>query len=139
MLKLFTRITQFWFGLWLLFFGLNYFFEFIPQPLGVHSRYLHLAFIESGLFAVGKVTDVIVGICLLTNFFVPLALVLSVPVIFNIAWVHFVIEGPHPSGYFLVFSQLYLLIAFFPYYRAMLSPKAVSIEKFSDIDLTTKP
>jgi hypothetical protein len=133
MLKIFTRVTQFWFGLWLLVFGLNYFFEFVPQPLGIKSRYLHLAFIESGLFAVGKVTDTVVGLCLLANRFVPLALVLSVPVIFNIAWVHFVMEGPHPSGYFLSFCQIYLLFAYFPAYRSMLSLKAEPVDHLADI------
>jgi hypothetical protein len=138
MIKIFTRVTQFWFAAWLLIFGLNYWFEFVPQPLGIKSRYLHVALIESGLFAVGKVTDVIVGTCLLLNRFVPLALVLSVPVIFNIAWIHFVIEGPHPSGYFLVFCQIYLLFAYLPYYVSMLTPKADSLDRLTWAELRSR-
>jgi hypothetical protein len=129
MVKTFTRVTQFWFGLWMLFFGLDYYFQWLPQPLGIKSRYLHLAFIQSGLFDVAKVTEIIVGLSLLTNRFVPLSLILSVPVIFNVCWVHFVIEGPHPSGYFLLFSQIWLLVVYLPYYMPFLTPKADPMDR----------
>jgi len=120
-------------GAWMLFFGLNWWFRFSPQPTGINSHYLHLAFIQSGLFSVAKLTEALVGLSLLTNRYVALMCVIGFPVTFNVAWVHFVMEGPHLSGYFVLFTHLFLLIVYLPYYRSMLRAKASPITEWRSL------
>ncbi len=87
--------VQFFFGAWFLFHGSNYFIGFFPQPPG-SSPIAHEvigALIHSGLFDVVKGIEVLVGIALLANRFVPLAAVAAFPVSFSIAYVNLVANG----------------------------------------------
>lgn len=88
--RMFTVLVyaaQFFFGGWFLAHGLNYWLEFFPQPHGSSpiSRELIMALIHSGLFDIVKMVEVVAGILLLLDLFVPLAIVLSVPVALSIA------------------------------------------------------
>ena len=47
------------------------------------------------LFPLIKMTEIVCGLCLLINRFVPLALVVLAPIVINIAGVHFFLD---PSG-----------------------------------------
>lgn len=66
--------------------GLNYFILFWPQPRMADSvgDTFVLAAMELNLFAFAKVIEIIAGACLVFNRFVPLALVLLMPVTMNI-------------------------------------------------------
>ena len=62
--------------------GLNHFFEFFPLPpvdLSPAGAFVS-AMTEVGLYDVIKVVEVVVGFCLVFNFFVPLALILEFPI-----------------------------------------------------------
>lgn len=124
--------ARFWLGLWMTFMGLNWWFRFFPQPTGIHSHYLHLAFIDSGLFTVAKLTESVMGISLLTNRFVPLMCVIGFPVTFNVAWVHFVLEGAHLTGYFVLLTHIFLLIMYAPHYRAMLATRGTPLSSWQE-------
>jgi len=84
--------AQFFFGGWFLAHGLNYWLEFFPQPHGSSpiSRELIMALIHSGLFDIVKGVEVLTGILLLLDLFVPLAIVLAVPVALSIAHLNMV-------------------------------------------------
>jgi len=84
--------AQFFFGGWFLAHGLNYWLEFFPQPHGSSpiSRELIMAMIHSGLFDIVKVVEVLAGVLMLLDLFVPLAIVLSVPVALSIAHLNLV-------------------------------------------------
>lgn len=69
-------------GAWMIINGLNHFTPIFPQPLGgnTDSATLMVTLIESGLFGVVKVIEIIGGLLLIFNRFVPLALVMLLPV-----------------------------------------------------------
>lgn len=101
-------------GLVFFVFGLNGFLNFIPpptDPMPEGAVKLGTALMESGyLMQLVKGTEVLVGLCLLTNRFVPLALVVLAPVLVNILAFHaFLLPGS--SGLPLVLAALTLYLA----------------------------
>ncbi len=87
-LKWLVYAAQFFFGGWFLVHGLNHWMHFFTQPPGSSpiSHELISALIDSGLFTVVKGLEVLTGIMLLANRFVPLAIVLAFPVAISIAY-----------------------------------------------------
>src|SRR5665213_2795614 len=88
-MKIAILIARILLGLLFLVFGLNGFLHFIPMPppTGVAGQYMGALFIAHYL-AVVFFLQVIGGIFLLANRFVPLALTLLGPIIVNILLVH---------------------------------------------------
>ena len=122
----FCRIV---FGAWNLFFGLVFFFEFIPQPMG-HGEltpYLNQTLIDTHLFHVVKVIEIIVGILLLLNRAVPLMLCVYFPITVVIFIVNLFLEefalGPMIAFIYL-FVHLFLFWAYRGYYLPMLAWRA---------------
>src|SRR5271155_4132218 len=76
-------------GLIFTIFGLNGFFHFIhmPPPTGIAAQYLGSLFVSHFLVAVFAI-QLIAGVLLLANRFIPLALVLLGPVLVNILLFH---------------------------------------------------
>jgi len=66
------------FGAWMVPAGLNHFYPLFPQPMGTKplSHELVVALLNSHLFGVVKAVELIAGICVLTGFYAPLALVI---------------------------------------------------------------
>lgn len=117
------------FGLWNLFFGLVFFFEFIPQPMG-HGEltpYLNQTLIDTHLFHVVKVIEIVVGILLLTNRAVPFALCVYFPITVVIFIVNLFLEefalGPMIAFIYLG-VHLFLFWAYRSYYLPMLAWRA---------------
>ena len=83
-------------GLVFFVFGLNGVLGFLPQPeMNAPSAALMGAFVESGyLMTFIKVAEVLAGFLLLTNLFVPLALVVLAPITLNILAFHAVLAPP---------------------------------------------
>ena len=117
-------------GLVFFVFGLNGFLNFIPPPpkeampagLAAFSE----AMMKTGyLFQLLKGTEVFVGLLLLLNRFVPLALALIAPVIVNIVAVHAFL-APSGLGMAVVIAGLeaYLAWAYRGAFRAMLAARA---------------
>jgi putative oxidoreductase len=85
-MKYVTMIARILLGLVFLVFGLNKFFNFIPtgpMPTGATGQFMGALFTTHYLVAVG-VFEVVGGLLLLINRYVPLALCLLAPVIVNI-------------------------------------------------------
>ncbi|MFK7990022.1 MAG: DoxX family protein [Sandaracinaceae bacterium] len=85
------------FGLIFFVFGLNGFLNFLPQPeVGAEAGSFLGALAATGyMFPLIKGTEVVAGLMLLSNRFVPLALVLLAPVVVNIVLFHAVLD---PAG-----------------------------------------
>lgn len=121
--KLPVTIVRVLMGLPLVVFGLNGFLNFIPPPEGglpPAAAQFSQALLESGyMMPLIGATQIIVGVLLLVNRFVPLALVLFAPFIVNSVAFHLALErsGLVPAGVFLAF-ELYLTWA----YRAAWKP-----------------
>lgn len=116
-------------GLIFLVFGLNGFLHFIPEPK-TPMREGAMAFAGAlmktrYMFPLIMGTQLLVGVLLLLNRFVPLALALIAPVVVNIVAFHAFLA---PSGIVLAFVvlalELYLAWAYRESYRPMLIPRA---------------
>ena len=120
-------IVRWYLGLWMLFWGLNWFFRFVPQPMGLNSNYLHVAFMQSGLFSCAKSLEVLMGASLLLNRGVPLMLVVVFPVTVMVAFIDLWVESLWRIkiwGMLVLLSHVYLLAAYNRYYRPMLQWRA---------------
>ncbi|MBZ4377408.1 DoxX family membrane protein [Corallococcus sp. AS-1-6] len=114
-------------GLVFFVFGLNGFLEFIPMPKDLDPADPAVAFgiamkATGFLFALVKGTEMVVGLLLLTNRFVPLALALIAPVIVNIFLTHAFLA---PSGLglavVLLAAEIFLAWSYRAVYRPMLA------------------
>lgn len=126
-LILWVRIA---FGAHSLLSGINYFYPLIPLPaLIVSPAGNFVAEMEAvGLYTGIKVVEVIVGICLLTNRYVPLALLMEFPTSVSIFYLNTFVDGA-PRQLFTgpreIIMNGVLILAYWPYYRALLTHKAI--------------
>ena len=117
-----TTVARVLAGLIFLVMGLNGFLFFLPQPASLPAGVVGLstAFMKSGyLFQLIMGTQVIAGLLLLVNRFVPLALAVLAPVIVNIIAYH-IFLWPATIGLPLVVLALELYLAWS--YRAAFRP-----------------
>ncbi len=124
-----TIIVRVLLGLAFVVFGLNAFLNFIPPPppedFAPEAMAFSAALMESGyMMPLIGVTQLFVGVCLLINCFVPLALVVLAPFMVNSVAFHIVLE---PAGLpmSIVFTVLMLYLAWVhrAAYRPLLTPK----------------
>lgn len=127
--RFFPAIARVLLGLLFFVFGLNGFLNFIPPPppeqLPKALVEFSEAMVKSGfLFHLVKGTEVVAGLLLLTNRFVPLALAILAPVIVNIMLVH-VLLAPSGAGMAVVIAalELYLAWAYRAAFRPMLAAR----------------
>jgi riboflavin transporter len=89
--------ARYFFGVHALYSGPNYFLHIYPQMQMVHplagpfQHYMD----AMGLFAVVKLIESVVGICLVLNVYVPLAAIIELPITFTIFYLSvFVVADP---------------------------------------------
>jgi uncharacterized membrane protein YphA (DoxX/SURF4 family) len=87
-------VARYLLGLAFFVFGLNGFLHFIPQPpiSGPPANFIGAMLATGYLFPLVKGTEVVAGLLLLSNRFVPLALTLLAPVLVNIVAFHVFLE-----------------------------------------------
>ena len=117
-----ARITL---GLIFFIFGLNFFLHFIPsgsQPEGKAALFLGGLFQTGYLFPLIKVIEVIAGALLLAGFFVPLLLVILMPITINIVLFHSILEPgvmPISISFLILVSQIWLAWNYKNYYKQL--------------------
>ncbi len=127
--RIITAVVRVLLGLPLAIFGLNAFLNFIPQPeveLPEGAMAFTIALVNSGyMMELIGATQLIVGVLLLTNRFVPLAVVIFAPFMVNSVAFHLVLErsGLGMSLLFLAL-ELYLAWAYRAAYRPLLTARA---------------
>ena len=115
------------FAAWMVPAGLNHFVPLFPQPLGNQplSRELFTALLDSHLFDMVKAVELIAGLSVLTGLYVPLGLVLCMPVSFNVWYWDTALQGwwtlSAIYGWAVLLCNLALLIAYRDSYRGMLA------------------
>jgi len=131
--KPFTRyaamIARILLGLGFTIFGLNGFLHFIPEPKTAMPE--NVAALMGGMMKSGYMfplifsTQLLAGVLLLFNVFVPLALVLLMPVLVNIIAFHIFLQpaGIVPGVVFMVL-ELYLAWVYRKAYLPMLVARA---------------
>lgn len=110
-------------GLMLVVLGLNGFLNFIPQPPPPSDGGEFLGALMAGnVLPVVKGFEVLIGVLLLSGRFVPLALVMLVPIAVGIVLYHLTFDIPGGAGGYVVVAMLaFLLWA----YRGALKPLLV--------------
>ena len=95
-MKILTNVSRFLLGFIFLVFGLNGFLHFIPMPppSGVAGQFLGSMFVTKYLLFVFAI-QLIGGVLLLVNRYVPIALTILAPIIVNILLFHSLMN---PSG-----------------------------------------
>ena len=91
--KVFTGIRII-FGLQFVVFGLNGFFQFLPMqaPTPEAGAFLGALMATGYMIPIIKGLEVLVGISMLANKYVPLALIVIFPIVVNIFLVHAVLD-----------------------------------------------
>ncbi len=114
-------------GLIYFVFGLNFFFHFIPTPPpsgGVADAFTGGLFQSGYFFPVLKSIEVVLGALLLAGIFVPLSLVILMPISINILLFHvFLAPAGNVMGIVIVLIHLYLAWAYRDSYKPLFAPK----------------
>ena len=110
-MKLAATIARYLLGLMFTIFGLNGFFHFIPQPPPHEPLALQYmgVMIQSHYFVLVFLLQLLAGLLLLANRFVPLALTLLAPILVNVLLFH-ILMNPEGVGAGLFATILWLLV-----------------------------
>ena len=114
----------------LLVFGLDGFLGFLPEGTYPEHGQRAAAFLEAlvgtgYLWKLVKAVEVLVALALLTGRFVPLALVVLMPVLVNIVGFHLTMEREGTEmAFVLVLLTAFLAWSYRAYFRALLVPDA---------------
>jgi hypothetical protein len=115
------------FGIHLLFSTLrHYMTDWQAEIPGAGGRFVN-SLMEMGLYEMVKGIEGVVGLCLVLNLFVPLVLVVELPISFIIFYLNFIIVG---TGYQLftgpqeIFLNCLLMVFYGGYYVSMLQRSA---------------
>ena len=113
------------FGAWMVPAGINHFYPLFPQPMGrqpLSQEMIH-ALLDSRLFDLVKVVELIAGLAAMTGFYLPLALVLCMPVSFCVFYWDAPLEGWGSRaswfGEAVLFANSMLCLFYLGHYRAM--------------------
>lgn len=112
-------------GLVFTVFGLNGFLHFLPQPplAGPAGAFAGALAATGYMFPLIKGTEVVAGLMLLSNRFVPLALAIIAPVVVNIFAFHAFLTPPNPLAIVLLAVNVYLAWAYRDAFRPMLGAR----------------
>lgn len=114
------------FGFNFLVNGLNPFWHFyeLPPPTPAAGAFAGALMATGYLFTLVKVVEIVVGVFLLANRFVPLGLVLIAPISLNIFLFNTLLDpAAAPLGILVLVSNGYLCFAYLAYYRPFLAFK----------------
>src|SRR5690349_16433392 len=120
------------FAAWMIPAGVNHFYQIFPQPMGNQpaSHELIVALIDSHLFDLVKAVELLAGIAVLIGYRAPLALLICMPVSFNVFWWDAALEGWGSRaalfGYSVLACNLLLCLAYVKSYRSMFAWRSVS-------------
>jgi putative oxidoreductase len=111
-MKIASLIARYLLGLIFLVFGLNGFFHFLhmPGPTGVAAQFFGAIFV-SHFYVVLFLLQIVPALLLLANRYVPLALTILGPTIFNIVCIH-IFMAPAGLPLAIVVTVLWFLVAY---------------------------
>ena len=118
------------FAAWMIPAGLNHFVPLFPQPLGTQplSQELFLALFDSHLFDLVKAVELVAGLGVLFGFYLPLSLVICMPVSFCVWYWDTPLEGWSSGaaifGAAVLISNVLLCLAYIRSYRPMFALRA---------------
>jgi uncharacterized membrane protein YphA (DoxX/SURF4 family) len=112
-------------GLIFVVLGLNGFLGFIPLPPheGAAAKFMQGLAAAGYFFPLLKITEIAVGLALLSNRFVPLALVVLAPITLNIVGFHSLAPAGLPMAIVIVALQLGLAWHYRDAFAPLLTPR----------------
>ena len=116
------------FGLAFLIFGLNGFFSFMPTPApSAQMGEMLGAFAKTGyFFPMIKSIETICGLLILSNFLVPLGVILIAPILVGITSLHLFLDPQGiPMMIFLHLLHAFLIWGYWNYFKSIFIKKAV--------------
>ena len=125
------------FAAWMIPAGLNHFIPLFPQPMGNRplSTELITALIDSRMFDMTKAVELLAGLAVLTGFYVPLMVVVCMPVSFCVWYWDVPLQGWTSGsaiyGWAVLVCNVVLCLAYVDSYRAMLAPRTAARGKAS--------
>jgi uncharacterized membrane protein YphA (DoxX/SURF4 family) len=126
-------VARYLLGLMFVVFGANFFLHFLPQPpLSGPSGDFAVALFKSGyVMQVVKSVEIVAGLLLLSNRFVPLALTLLAPIVVGIVGFHLSLAPAAGAAAYLAFAlEIFLAYsyrsAYAPLFEANAEPVAAS-------------
>ena len=128
MIKILITSSRILLGVIFLLFGLNGFYIFIPVP--EFHPFMEILVYSGYIYAI-KMVEVIAGLLLLINRYVPLALALLIPDVVNIAAYHILLD--HRNWFivpFLLILMGILLISYRQYFKSIFTFKAEIKKQF---------
>ena len=131
-MKIVSSIARFLMGIIFIFFGLNGVLQFLPMPPipGVAGQFVGALFLSHYLVAI-MLVQLIGGILLIANRFVPLALTILGPVIVNIFFFHALMD---PGG--LPRTFLVILLWFLVAYRVRSAFTGILQQRVDDLAIS---
>ena len=129
-MKILTFVARFVLGAVFLIFGLNFFLQFLPMPTpeGKAGQFMGALMSSGYLLQTTKVVEILSGVLLFANRYVPLALVLLAPIIVNIVLFHVFLTPPATWALALgiLAAELFLMWRYRAAYGPLFVPKAVA-------------
>jgi putative oxidoreductase len=116
-------------GLIFLIFGLNYFLQFLPTPPQAGSAaesFTTGLFLSGYFFPVLKGLEILIGIALVAGLFVPLVLVILMPITINIILFHTFLTDSALMSIIILVLQLYTAWGYRDYFKPLLSRNALA-------------
>jgi putative oxidoreductase len=134
-MKIAVLIVRILFGGLMVFSSLNFFFNFIPQemPGGAVQKFAQGMDATVYMFPLIKIIELVVGVSLISGFFVPLATVVLFPISLNIFLFHlFLVPEGAAVGIFILFANLFIAYYYRAYYKPLFeSGRKVGVEAAS--------
>jgi len=121
-----TTIARVLLGLIYLVFGLNFFLHFLPNqaPTAKAAGFVTGLFQSEYFFPFLKAIEVVAGILLIARYYVPLLLVVLMPISLNILLFHaFLAPSGIPLSVVIVGLQLFLAWQYRDYYKQLIVAK----------------
>lgn len=115
-------------GLIFLVFGLNFFLQFLPMPPsagGAAESFTTGLFMSGYFFPFLKALEVLLGIALMAGAFVPLVLIILMPISLNILLFHVFLTDNAVMSILILVLHLYLAWAYRDYYKPLFKVKAL--------------
>ena len=115
-------------GLIYFVFGLNFFFQFLgapPPASGAAESFTTGLFMTGYFFPMMKVIEVVLGFALIAGVYVPLALVVLMPITVNILLFHLFLTDNAIMSIVMVGLQLYLAWMYRDYYKPLFEQRAL--------------
>ncbi len=122
-MKIAVLIARVLLGLVFVVFGLNVFFNFIPnQPMPGDAGAIAMLMFNHGWFTFFGILYVVAGALLLIGRYVPIALVLLGPILVNILLFHLTLApGSIAPGVVCTVLEVFLIYAYWPAFEGIFS------------------